>query len=715
MRHRLPSRAAVLCTALALTATACADSPSGSGTGPAPLEPGSPTSVRLLCRADVRSGTVRCAEPGASGIQADRILGTGTGMKLTSSNITVAADTFAFDMTVSNGLSYPVGTVDGVNADSNGMRVFIVDGIHTTVGSGSVTVANADGVGAFTATGQPYFAYPGILQPDSTTPAHRWKFRFDPGVEQFTFGMYLSVPVPPGGGGVWMKVTYPFQYNPVVADSVVVRVRVDSASASIASVHASAAGRRVRLLRVSVTEVGGTLQLAGLPAGPLQVVVDAGTIRGDTGRVTFPIIKDSPPKVTITAPREDWVAAPNMQIDVECVDDNPAGCASISASVRDGLGDTAPYQMLATGTTHIHANVNFYPSLQERAPRIDIYGRDSRGQIDGETFYIYVQSSPSLVLVDSAGSRALDLDSTRLLFADASARVWSRRRPDGTRTMLTGVPDTRYGLQSELETTAGRLYPLGALFALGADVERVYDWRDGTVTNVDAGRNFAVAGNWAIWSTSDKVVRRDILAGTNVTIPSTYNWPEAVAENGDVVLTGADRDLYRYRDGVTTRLTTDLDSAHWNLYPITDGTNVIYLKTDQLGSTTSAKAGYVTLWRDGVETRLGTTPVTQFFPWQYAVKGGWIAYQVADGAGFGQIRTRAPDGTDRLATFTGASNNIAGLGPDGTLVFSNSQGMYVVRAPYTAAPTRLGRMGGPVFRNGELFVFLGNSVFKAIY
>ncbi|SOD02309.1 hypothetical protein SAMN05216486_1031, partial [bacterium JGI 053] len=286
------------CSAAALVlAAACADSTSAR-VQPAP---DAPAPQRLVCTARVASRTVSCAAPGAEGVRADRILGQGAGMKLTSSNIGVVADSFAFDMTVTNQLEYPAGTTDGVSPDPSGIRVFFVDGIHTTSGTGSVTVANADGTGTFTASGQPYFAYVGVLAPAATTAPKRWKLRFDPGVATFSFGLYVSTPVPPGAGSVWMTVLAPAA-SAVVGDDVDVRVRVDSASASVLSVRANVDDRSVLLTPVSAGVVGGTLSLAGLPAGPVQLRVHAVTVRADTGTVLRALTKDAPPVVTVLYP-----------------------------------------------------------------------------------------------------------------------------------------------------------------------------------------------------------------------------------------------------------------------------------------------------------------------------------------------------------------------------------------------------------------------------
>jgi hypothetical protein len=709
-------RTALTCAAFAMAA-ACAESPSAGI--PAPREPGTPVQVRLTCSADVRAGTVRCAEPGAAaGPRADRIMGQGSGMKLVSGNISVVADTFAFDVAVASQLSYPVGTTDGVSADPNGIRVFVVDGIHTSQGTGSVTVANADGIGTFTASNQPYFAYPGILQPDSTTAAHRWKFRFDPGVMQFTFGLYLSVPVPPGGGGVWMTVLQPAA-NAVVPDSVVVRVRIDSASASVASVHASAAGRRVRLLPFSPGVVQGTLSLAGLASGPLQLVVSAGTIRGDTGRVTRSITKDSPPRVTVSAPVNGYVASPDLRIDAECVDDDPAGCASLTA-----VASGSPARTLATGTSSIHTSVDLSTSHEEQAATVRITGRDSRGTAVEVEVDVFVETGASIARADSAGSFAMDLDATRLLFAD-SLGVWMRQRTDGTRTQLSDVSDVLGGLDGWYQYSSGWLHAQGAIFTKMEDQAPVYDWRgdtllvvgfavSGNIGQIPPAFPLQFAGNWAIWK-EPGLIRRDLAAGTNVSLSASTNYENGVAPNGDVVFTGPGREIYRFHNGGATQLTADLDTAHWNLKPVTDGTNVVFFRTDQRGSTT-AELGRIALWKGGTITTLSTLTGDYRPHRDYEAAGGWIAYTVVDGGGLKQVRTRAPDGTDRLATSTGSSSTIVALNGDGSLVYGNNLGLYVIRAPYTGPPTRLGANWFRVkFVDAQLLLFLGNSVFQATY
>jgi hypothetical protein len=635
--------------------------------------------VRLECEASVSTRTVQCAPPGtAAGARADRIYGQGTAMRLTSSNVAIVADSFTFDMTVTSLLEYPVGTTDGVNPDPNGIRVFFVDGIHTTQGSGSVTVANADGVDVFTASGQAYFRYLGVLQPGATTAARKWKLRFDPGVEHFSFGLYISTPVPPGGGTVQLSILEP-KADTTLTDSVVVRVQIVSSPASIQSVKAYLANQVVLLTPYAAGLVRGTLSLAGLPFGPQQIRVHAVTVRADTGNAFVTIRKDGPPTLTVSAPSTGYVARPNVRIDADCVDDNPAGCASVTASISGVV--------IASGTSGIHADVSL-ASRNATQPTVVIDALDTGGHHRTASMSVYVAGDPLLTFADSAGRTAMDLDDSRLFFADAANGAWLRDRGTSARTLISnGVS----GLD-------GRLFSLGAFFQRSAS-GKFYVYRSGVFTDLGSTAAYwAVRGDWAVWSngaSTSTVVRRDLAAGTNAT---TTGGLADVAANGDVVYVST-TGVRRWRGGGTT-LVDAVGSS-----PVTDGINVVYIRSQQ-----------VWMWDGATSTALSNTLGTVAPHTYYEAAGGWVAYAVVDGGGANQLRVRAPGGTDRQITAYGTGSQIRALSADGTLAFGNAGYLYVVRAPYTVTPTRIGRdWFGVRFRGTELQLYLGNTVFLATY
>lgn len=269
----------------------------------------------------------------------------------------------------------------------------------------------------FTTAGQAYFVYPGVLQPAATTAAKRWKLRFDPGVETFSFGLYISTPVPPGGGRVYLRILYP-PANAVIGDSMNVEVRVDSASAPIQSVRATVQDRTVLLHQAPSGVYVGTLNLQGL-FGPTQVRAHGVTIRAGTGDAVANFRKDTRPKIVFTAPLPGYVARPSVRLDVDCVDDNPAGCPSITARINGGT--------IASGTTGIHTDVSL-AGYQEQRVTIVVSGIDSWNHLRTGSMDVVVQPGSALTFVDSAGKTAMDVDAGRMLFGGQLGAVYLRDR-----------------------------------------------------------------------------------------------------------------------------------------------------------------------------------------------------------------------------------------------------------------------------------------------
>lgn len=194
-----------LCGAL-LAAGAFAACDSGKGLGPDPGE----EYDAVRCTADVRRGTLTCASAGPASIPGVRgavVVGGREMIHLASSGVCFEAGcdpaapsgVFQAEVTVRNLTSLALGTTDGRTADGDGVRVFFHHGpvvTRTTDGqAGTVVVHNADGAGTFTASGQPYFRYDGVLLPDETSEARTWRWRLSANVEAFEFSVLVSAAV----------------------------------------------------------------------------------------------------------------------------------------------------------------------------------------------------------------------------------------------------------------------------------------------------------------------------------------------------------------------------------------------------------------------------------------------------------------------------------------------------------------------------------------
>ncbi|HEX5726413.1 MAG TPA: hypothetical protein VFX98_13150 [Longimicrobiaceae bacterium] len=193
--------AAVL--ALLVAAAACTDR-GGSPLGPEPpggepVEPDKSLTFAVQCTSNVAARSVTCAPPPASSGAAagDIIVGSqGTYVQVTTSNVAYNGGTgqFTFDMTLQNLIEQPIGTTDGTVAHPAGNRVFLHSGPTVTSGAG-VAAVFPDGFGTFTAAGQPYYAYVGMLAQSQVSATRSWTFIISPTVLTFDFTLYVSAPV----------------------------------------------------------------------------------------------------------------------------------------------------------------------------------------------------------------------------------------------------------------------------------------------------------------------------------------------------------------------------------------------------------------------------------------------------------------------------------------------------------------------------------------
>src|SRR4051812_29536503 len=196
-----PARISALAAlgAMALAA-ACSDS---QPTAVATLDPRTATPGHSLaafdCVATPAARTVTCSPSAAlaGGARGAIIGGQNGNVKLTSSNVSYdsQSEIFQFDVTVQNLMNEAIGTPDGTVADPEGVQVFFESGPTTTSGSGTITVANADGFETFTKTNQPFFAYHEILAKDAVSQAKTWQLQMPQTVGTFAFQLFVETDV----------------------------------------------------------------------------------------------------------------------------------------------------------------------------------------------------------------------------------------------------------------------------------------------------------------------------------------------------------------------------------------------------------------------------------------------------------------------------------------------------------------------------------------
>jgi hypothetical protein len=194
-------RLIVVCGVFGVAALgACSDQPVGVSRVPAFSAPKSPAPSLAAFDCTATRTSVSCKPAASPGKGSATIIGgQHTYVNLTSSNVSYdsQAERFQFDVTVQNLLNESIGTPNGVVADTNGIRVFFASGPTVTQGSGTMSVANADGTDLFTNSGQPYFRYSEILAQNAVSSAKTWQLNMPATVEQFTFTLYVSTEVQP--------------------------------------------------------------------------------------------------------------------------------------------------------------------------------------------------------------------------------------------------------------------------------------------------------------------------------------------------------------------------------------------------------------------------------------------------------------------------------------------------------------------------------------
>ncbi len=100
---------------------------------------------------------------------------------------------FRTDLSVQNLLQQTIGTTDGFTME--GVKVFLHGGPTVTSGTGTVTMANADGTSTFTNPDQPFYNYPQILTSYEISSQREWRFNVPVSATTFSFTLLISTTV----------------------------------------------------------------------------------------------------------------------------------------------------------------------------------------------------------------------------------------------------------------------------------------------------------------------------------------------------------------------------------------------------------------------------------------------------------------------------------------------------------------------------------------
>jgi signal peptidase I len=213
---------------------------------------------------------------------------------------------------------------------------------------------------------------------------------------------------------------------------------------------------------------------------------------------------------------------------------------------------------------------------------------------------------------------------------------------------------------------------------------------------------------WLLWRDDRQLFRRDVVAGTTVTIATDYNgFGSDVAPNGDVVYTRSG-DIVLVHDAVATDVTADGGSPDDDA-PAIDDAHVVYLS----GRVAATSGRFIRLDDGATDLTLsGPLPLSDAFPPPLA-EDGWIGY-VKQSATVNQVWVRSPAGVDRQASATGLSGALPEtLSPDGAVFFRVQARRFLATPPFGGATVDVGtRQGRGLFIDGGAYVIIGRSLLR---
>ena len=311
---------------------------------------------------------------------------------------------------------------------------------------------------------------------------------------------------------------------------------------------------------------------------------------------------------------------------------------------------------------------------------------------------------------------AIDVSGSRVLYADTSAGR------DVLRIHDVGVPDVM--VLSEASARVQR--NVAFLTASGAIFEKLtgglstggvlHEYRNGSLLTLGTGytASLVVNGSYTAWvlDPTHDLHLRELGAGvTTIAATNAVNTNYDVTANGDVAYWTPDYQIV-FIPAHGAALQISHDSSMRNIYPISDGTRVVFLKQSlnqpiiqQIVSATTAGSETV------VSTRAADLSPAPPYGSDYEVNAGWFAYTKQSATYELQVWSNSPANLTRQVSFFGTSSRIESLGANGEIVFVNGSNRYEALPPYNSAVLLGAAIGKVLWRDGHFVVLMGGTVF----
>jgi hypothetical protein len=434
----------------------------------------------------------------------------------------------------------------------------------------------------------------------------------------------------------------------------------------------------------------GTLDLTGLPSGPVELVLEAYDLGGRESDALFQLDLNRKPVVTVTAPIEPGFAFPLLQIDASCQDDQGSDCASFTAAWGSDI--------LASGTSTLQQQVDL-SAADGQLVRIDFTGTDVVGQTTTTSVDVYVDASTHLAPLTRQPGVIADISDTRTLFEAQSDG--NLALADSADASVTSLGEALGGERSAY------LYPTGAIYTTAGNI---HQWEKGQVTTVDGNRALHVDGGWTIY---DKDGTNGFFTlylfqfdGNRFVVGA--NEDGGVGPDGTVAHTNAqDGCIYLWKSYSDARLDCPAgfgaDASPRTGGLLADGATAlaVYRKTDPAGTQNGIALGGFDFvdWFARTEIVLAPLVSQQVKDFQpdadYAIAGGWVAYTRADGG----ASRHGPQGEQSISDGIAGHVTLDAIAPDGTVVFHTDAGRRYAAVPGLPTEDVAAAFGRVIYRD----------------
>lgn len=427
----------------------------------------------------------------------------------------------------------------------------------------------------------------------------------------------------------------------------------------------------------------GDLSLEGLARGAYELSIIATDAFGNTGTATKPIFLDRLPTLQIGEPLNAAVAVirtPLLPVDISCEDDG-GGCSvqiyfpfTTRLTYTNGVLDLSAYD---------HSSFDLL-----------IYAiEDSTGSFFAPTgIRVHVEFSPRLLPYDHAPGNIIDFDEERLLFLGDNKSLHILDR-DTRETTLVASNSVEYGY----------LTPRGAVYVRQPADVTTAELVEFPGASLGSAGSVIAKGPYVIWNKSSTLYRRNVVTEqTEILSNQAGNWRNDLTADGDVAFWSSNLEtVFLNGEPVST------PNSGVNVYPLTDGTNVVWRRTISSSTRTDH---FIVLYDGNNEIILTKTLPGEPEPHSdYQIAGGWVAYRDLGTSGQYQVWKRSPFGVKTQLTFFGSSSYIEALSPEGHVLWRNGSSPI---SPKFLDFRPLGSfIGQTVHRDGQWHVVLGNQLF----